>query len=160
VLRKGPAKCLVPFIIFDRIDLPDCLRGQNKTKMTPEFLSAIVSQSEGEREDFEWGSFIKYFTSDTLSIKDVLVGVALIKPGHEIHPPHQHIEEEYLMVTEGEGEWMINGEIRPAKPGDILYTAPWEWHGITNTGETTMTFVVWKWLGKGVEYPENMHPES
>jgi len=126
--------------------------------MNAEFLSTVISQSEGKSEDFDWGTFITYFDSDTLSIKDVLIGVALIKPGHEIHPPHSHIEEEYLMVTEGSGEWEVNGVKSPAVKGDILYTAPWEWHGITNTGDTTMTFVVMKWVGKGVDYPAN--PES
>ncbi len=125
--------------------------------MSPQFLSAIVSQSEGKSEEFEWGTFITYFTDDTLSLKDVLVGVALINPGQEIHPPHQHIEEEYLMVTEGQGEWVVNGEVSEANPGDVLYTAPWEWHGIMNTGDTTMTFVVIKWVGKGVDYPDNTY---
>lgn len=36
----------------------------------------------------------------------------------------------------------------------MLYAAPWDVHGITNTGTTPLTFVVWKWDNKGVPLPE------
>jgi len=83
----------------------------------------------------------------------VLTGVAVIKPGMEIHPPHQHAEEEYLMVTEGQGTWHLNGKTFAAQKGDILYAAPWDVHGIKNTGTTPLTFVVWKWNNKGLALP-------
>jgi gentisate 1,2-dioxygenase len=82
-----------------------------------------------------------------------LAAVALINPGMQIHPPHQHVEEEYLMVTEGTGVWSLHGEERAAKAGDMLYASPWDWHGITNTGTEPMTFVVWKFNGKNIDLP-------
>lgn len=57
------------------------------------------------------------------------------------------------MVVEGEGTWHLLGEERPAKAGDLLYTAPWDVHGITNTGDVPLRFVVWKWSGRGVDPP-------
>ena len=115
--------------------------------------SAIKRLDTASREDFEWGSFYTYYTGETYGTMDTLTGVAIIKPGMQIHPPHVHVEEEYLMVTQGEGMWHLKGEELPAKAGDILYAAPWEIHGITNTGSEPMTFVVWKWNSKGVELP-------
>ncbi len=115
--------------------------------------SAIISQTEAQQEDANWGTFYTYFTGETYGTKDGLAGVAVIKPGQEIHPPHEHAEEEYLMVLTGNGTWHLNGEERPATAGDMLYAAPWDIHGITNTGETPLTFVVWKWNNKGVALP-------
>ena len=115
--------------------------------------SAIVSQDAAKREDFEWGTLYTYYAGETYGTKDVLAAVAVIKPGKEIHPPHEHAEEEVLMVTEGNGSWTLEGRTMPAKAGDIQYAAPWDSHGVTNTGTTPLTFVVWKWNNKGVALP-------
>ncbi len=112
--------------------------------------SAIVSQQEAQRQDFEWGTLFTYFNKETYGTRDGLTAAAVIKPGWEIHPPHQHAEEEYLMVVEGSGTWHLNGRERDAKPGDMQYAAPWDVHGIKNTGTTPLRFVVWKWNSKGV----------
>ena len=63
------------------------------------------------------------------------------------------IEEEYLIVTEGTGTWHLEGEEREATAGDMLYAAPWDVHGITNTGAVPLRFVVWKWHSKGLDLP-------
>ncbi len=55
------------------------------------------------------------------------------------------------MVTEGTGTWHLNGTEFKAVAGDMLYAAPWEIHGIKNTGDTPLVFVVWKWNNKGWE---------
>lgn len=112
--------------------------------------SKVIAQQEALKEAVEWGTFYTYHQGETYGTKDVLTGVAVIKPGWEIHPPHQHAEEEYLMVTDGQGTWHLNGEEFEAKVGDMLYAAPWDVHGIKNTGDRPLTFVVWKWNNKGV----------
>ena len=115
--------------------------------------SAIISQQQASREDFDWGTLYTYYQGESYGTRDGLAAVAVIKPGQEIHPPHEHAEEEYLMVTEGEGTWHLNGEDRPAKAGDMQYAAPWDIHGIKNTGTVPLRFVVWKWNNKGVALP-------
>ena len=116
--------------------------------------SAVVTAKSAKTENADWGSFSTYFQGETYGTKDVLAGVAVIKPGQEIHPPHQHAEEEYLMVVEGEGTWHLNGKSFVAPQGDILYAAPWDIHGIKNTGKASLKFVVWKWNNKGLALPK------
>ena len=116
--------------------------------------SAIVSQADARRDDADWGAFYTYFEGESYGARDALAGVAVIDPGQEIHPPHEHAEEEYLMVLEGTGTWHLNGETRAAEAGDLLYAAPWDVHGITNTGTEPLRFVVWKWGAPGVAAPE------
>ncbi len=115
--------------------------------------SAIWSEADAAREDADWGTFYTYHAGETHGTVDGLAGVAVIDPGREIHPPHRHAEEELLMVVEGEGTWHLLGEERPATAGDLLYAAPWDVHGITNTGDVPLRFVVWKWSSRGVEPP-------
>ena len=72
----------------------------------------------------------------------------------EIHPPHEHAEEEYLMGLECYGTWHLMGRDFPATKGDMLYAAPWDLHGIHNTGDKPLTLVVWKWNNKAMDVPE------
>ncbi len=113
-----------------------------------------MPQQESVLEEYDWGTFQKYYQQgETYGTKDVLVGVAVIKPGYETHPPHQHVEEEFLMVTEGQGTMHLNGQNVATQKGDLLYTSPWDIHGIKNTGTEPLTFVVFRWNNKGVALP-------
>ncbi|MEL6566929.1 MAG: cupin domain-containing protein [Pseudomonadota bacterium] len=120
--------------------------------------SAVVSEQSAQRSVETWGDFLTYFDGETFSTRDLLNGVAIIKPGQEIHPPHRHAEEEFLMVIEGNGRWHLNGEDFAASAGDTLYAAPWDIHGITNTGDTPLRFVVWKWASQAQPLPTD--PQS
>ena len=121
--------------------------------------SAIISQSNAEVTHFDGSVFYTYFGGETVGTKDAVTGVGVIDPGQEIHPPHKHAEEEYLMIIEGSGTWTLNNKEIAAKTGDIIYAAPWDLHGIKNTGTTTLKFVVMKWNSKGIAIPEEVTEE-
>lgn len=89
----------------------------------------------------------------TRSLRDLLVGSVEVAPGEQLHPPHQHAEEEFLWLVSGSGRWTIGDEEVEARPGDLLYLEPWVMHGILNTGSTPLTFFVVKWNGNGMETP-------
>lgn len=125
-----------------------------------DFASVVISATDADVDNAEWGRFLKYSEGTTYGTKDSLTGVAEINPGQEIHPPHVHAEEEYLMVLEGQGTWHLNGRDFPAKAGDMLYSRPWEIHGIKNTGDIMLKFVVWKWNSKGVAVMESPEESS
>ena len=115
--------------------------------------TSVVSVETAKTTQEAWGTFREYFAGDTPRSKDLLSGTATIKPGMEIHPPHKHAEEEFLMVIVGTGEWTLGEETFAAKAGDMLYSKAWDVHGIRNTGDEPLTFVFWKWNSKGVEVP-------
>ncbi|QJR82918.1 cupin domain-containing protein [Alteromonas pelagimontana] len=116
--------------------------------------SAIMPLKDATAEKGDGWVFYSYFTGDTVGTEQSLTGLAVIQPGKEIHPPHVHPEEEYLMVTQGNGVWTVNGKDTPASTGDMLYASPWESHGIKNTGDIPLKFVVMKWHSKGKPLPE------
>lgn len=113
--------------------------------------TAVVTAKAANVEVFDWGRLMTYYVGESYSTTDSLTAVAIINPGMEIHPPHVHSEEEYLMVLEGQGTWSVKGKDFPAQAGDVLYAAPWDEHGIKNTGVTPLSFVVFKWNPKAVE---------
>lgn len=111
----------------------------------------VLTTETAKTQPEEWGTFVEYSGGETSGTQDLLSGTATIKPGLEIHPPHRHHEEEFLMVLEG--EWIIGEEVFPAKTGDMRYADAWKRHEIKNTGDTPLTFVFWKWHSKGLPFP-------
>jgi quercetin dioxygenase-like cupin family protein len=110
--------------------------------------SAVVPMAKTSIADAgAWGAFHKHLGGATSATADVLSGVVELKPGAEPHPPHQHVDEEFLYVLEGSGTWFLNGKEIPAKTGDVLYTAPNDIHGI-RAGTGPLRFFVAKWRTK------------
>lgn len=121
--------------------------------------SAILSEANVTSDAAPWGSFLPYFTEDTHALKPVLVGVAKIDAGQQIHPPHRHSDEEYLMITKGRGEWYLNGKTMPANEGDILFARAWDYHGVKAAADSPLEFVVFKYSGKNGKMPTDPNPE-
>ena len=115
--------------------------------------SQIVPWDAARPHTGDWGEMRRYFTGQTRATKDVLVAVAVVQPGKTVHKAHRHAHEEYLAIVEGSGVWSLDGKESPAKRGDILYVEPWVYHGVTNTGDEPLIFLVVRYNGKGVDTP-------
>ena len=144
----------ISFSLFVLLSLCNCIVMAENAKPTAPISSSIKSSTQAESEQSDWGEALTYFSGPTFGSREGLWAVATIKPGLEIHPPHQHEAEEFMMVLEGTGTWHLNGEEFPAHPGDTLYAEPWHIHGIKNTGTKPLKFVVWKWDTKGLSTPK------
>lgn len=89
-----------------------------------------------------------HYNGPTDQLATMCTGMAVLEPGATPHPPHRHPEEEFMTVTAGTGEIVVNGEMTQVAPGSVMYCAADVLHGITNTGDVPMTFYFSKWLGK------------
>ena len=109
--------------------LPNDVLGAGKAKLS--------------REPF--GDLRVYFDGPTGQLKAMTAGSLELKPGMTPHEPHQHPEEEILLVTEGAGEIFLDGKSTKVGPGSMMYSAAGRLHGIINTGSTPLTFFYFKW---------------
>ena len=134
--------------------MPLIANADDDTKSTQNTTS-VISAKQAKQEEAGWGNALTYYSGATFGTKDGLWAVATIKPGEEIHPPHKHEEEEFMMVMAGNGTWHLNGKEFPANTGDTMYAQPWDIHGIRNTGSEPLKFVVWKWSNKGLPAPKD-----
>jgi quercetin dioxygenase-like cupin family protein len=80
--------------------------------------------------------------------------ISVLSAGHTPHPPHNHCEEELLMVLDGEAEIIITDdpEAENAKRerlvrGDFVYYPGFQHHTIHNSGADPVTYVMFKWRG-------------
>ena len=78
-----------------------------------------------------------------------------LQPGYSPHPPHAHIEEEILIVVEGEAEVVLpesQDDLDPAihrlTPGDFTYYPAYRWHTIRNSSARPIIYLMFKWRGK------------
>ncbi|NQU20977.1 MAG: cupin domain-containing protein [Candidatus Nealsonbacteria bacterium] len=118
-----------------------------------QLTSAVVSWDDATSHKADWGEMRFYFRGETRSTQDVLTAVAVVKPGKSVHPAHRHAAEEYLVIAEGSGKWSLDGKEIPAKRGDVLFVEPWVFHGVTNTGDVPLVFMVVRYNPKGMDVP-------
>ena len=130
------------------------MRPSNAADPKPALItSKIVGWDKARLTTADWGQMRFYFTGETAGSKSVLAAVAVVEPGKAVHKSHRHAEEEYLVLADGAGTWSLAGKETPAKRGDILYAEPWVYHGLKNTGERPLIFVVVRYSSKGVPLP-------
>src|SRR3954462_9664042 len=87
-----------------------------------------------------------YFNGPPDQLRAIMAEHLLLDPGMSPHPPHQHPEEEFMLITQGTGELLVDGAIHQVGPGSMMYCAGNRTHGITNTGTEKMLFYFWKWM--------------
>jgi quercetin dioxygenase-like cupin family protein len=95
------------------------------------------------REPF--GDLRVFYDGPTDQLKSMTAGSLSLKPGMSPHPPHQHPEEEIMIVTEGTGEIVVEGKKTIVGPGSMMYCAANHVHGVQNTGKTPLLFYYYKW---------------
>jgi mannose-6-phosphate isomerase-like protein (cupin superfamily) len=128
---------------------------QNPNVVTPDATAArlpdgVVSPGSLEAMDPVDGCRVfTHYNGPTDQLSGLCAGIALLEPGASPHPPHQHPEEEFLIVASGTGEIECAGETTKVGPGAVMYCAGNTLHGITNTGTVPMTFYWSKWLARG-----------
>ena len=92
-----------------------------------------------------FGDLRVYLDGSTDQLKGMTFGSLQLKPGMSPHPPHEHPEEEIMIVTEGTGEISVEGKVTKVAPGTSMYCAAGKLHGIVNTGKTPLLFYYFKW---------------
>jgi quercetin dioxygenase-like cupin family protein len=121
----------------------------------PGLDSRIFRFGDARTSSGEWGE-IHLYTEDatpTFGTRSLLTASLTFLPGKQLQPPHQHPDEEFQYVVEGEGTWSLNGREHPLHAGDLMYTKPWDWHGIRNSGDLPLKFFVFKFRARGVPEP-------
>lgn len=102
-----------------------------------------AAQAKVTHEPF--GDLAIYFNGATDQVGSMTAGSLRLKAGRSPHPPHQHPEEEFMVITEGNGEILVDGKMTQVGPGSMMYCAGGKIHGIFNTGTEPLLFYFYKW---------------
>ena len=107
--------------------------------------NATMDQGKAKVTHEPFGDLRVYLDGSTDQLKAMTFGSLQLKPGMSPHPPHEHPEEEIMIVTEGTGEISVEGKVTKVAPGTMMYCAANKLHGIVNTGKTPLLFYYFKW---------------
>jgi mannose-6-phosphate isomerase-like protein (cupin superfamily) len=111
----------------------------------PKLPNVTIDESKAKLTREPFGDLRIYFDAPTDQLAAMTAGSLRLKAGMSPHPPHDHPEEEIMVVTEGRGEIVIGGEKTAVGPGSMMYCAAGQSHGIVNTGKTPLLFYFYKW---------------
>lgn len=104
----------------------------------------VVATKTGERR--------AVFDAPTPTLADFECHITTLNPGESPHPPHQHPDEEVIIVKEGTLAAMQGDRTNIVEAGGIIFEASNELHGLRNIGTNPATYFVFKYtphdLGK------------
>jgi len=97
------------------------------------------------------GSVRKFFQAPTATLDQLECHVTTLNPGQMPHPPHQHLNEEIVIIREGTVEAMVNGEPKRLGPGSVIFNASNVMHSLKNVGTTPAVYHVVSWYSPGMK---------
>jgi quercetin dioxygenase-like cupin family protein len=87
----------------------------------------------------------QFFQAPTATLDELELHVTTLAAGEASHPPHQHPNEELVIIKEGTVEALVHGEWKRVGPGSVIFNASNEWHALRNVGEGPATYHVINW---------------
>jgi quercetin dioxygenase-like cupin family protein len=106
--------------------------------------SKVLKYAELPLRKFANGGEQRRVMSGTLATGEYLeIHETMLPAGEMPHPPHKHPNSEILFIQTGNVEYIDeDGSRTPAGPGDIVFSASNQTHGLKNIGTTPSTYIV------------------
>jgi quercetin dioxygenase-like cupin family protein len=92
-----------------------------------------------------YGTVRSVVRAPTVTLDELEMHVTTLNAGQTSHAPHQHANEELIIIREGTVEALVHGEWKQLGPGSIIFQASNELHGIKNIGSGPATYHVVNW---------------
>ena len=112
--------------------------------------SMIFDWNSFEAKPNKTGAVRTVVQQPTATLDELEIHITTLNPGQSPHAPHQHPDEELVVVKEGTVESLVNGQLRRVGPGSIIFQAANQMHSIRNVGSGPATYHVIKWNSPGM----------
>jgi quercetin dioxygenase-like cupin family protein len=97
------------------------------------------------------GSVRSVVRTPTATLDELEMHVTTLKAGETSHAPHNHPNEELVIIKEGTVEVLNGGEWKRAEAGSIVFNASNELHALRNVGSGPTTYHVVNWTSPGMK---------
>jgi len=127
--------------------------------------AGAVAQTQGKLGPavFDWnkmtvqktdvGAIRNLIRQPTATLDELEMHVTTLNPGLASHPPHQHPNEELVIIDQGTVETLSGGKWERLGPGSVIFNASNSPHALKNVGTTPATYHVINW--KTAATPKN-----
>jgi mannose-6-phosphate isomerase-like protein (cupin superfamily) len=116
--------------------------------------SQVFAWNDLKVETTKVGERRNVFDAPTATLTRLESHITTINPGEAPHAPHQHPEEELMILKEGTVEMVQNGKTNRVEAGGMIFCASNEMHGMRNIGSKPATYYVLKW------YPHDLQTQA
>ena len=93
-----------------------------------------------------------FFRGSTPTVEIMNCHMSVLSAGHSPHPPHVHVEEELLIVLDGEADIVLNdrpamegAQIKRLGVGSFVFHPAYQYHTIRNPNGPPVTYLMFKW---------------
>ncbi len=93
----------------------------------------------------EKGGVRQFFDRPTAMLNRFDIHVTSLNVGFKSHEPHTHVNEEIILMLEGNAEMQIGTDHQKANPGDVVLLGSNVLHNLTNVGNTTCLYFAIQW---------------
>jgi uncharacterized cupin superfamily protein len=95
------------------------------------------------------GEYRQVLKGPTATLDELEVHVTTLLPGKWSHPPHQHPNEELVLIRQGTVETLSDGAWKRLGPGSVIFNASNSLHALKNVGAEPAVYDVVNWKSPG-----------
>ena len=107
--------------------------------------SHLINWNDVEFIESEKGGRRNLIRESTAMLREFEMHVTTLKEGMRSHLPHTHIDEEIILVRQGDVEEYIDGELHRVGQGSFIFLRSMVPHGIRNIGRGPAEYYAFKW---------------
>lgn len=119
----------------------------------PVMGSTVFDWTKLEVKPTKSGERRQLFQAPTATLAELEGHVTTLNKGEIAHAPHQHPEEELIVVKEGTIEVVQGGVTNRVGAGSVIFHSANVMHGMRNVGESVASYHVFKWISPGAKQP-------
>ena len=93
----------------------------------------------------ERGGVRQFFDRPTAMLNRFDIHVTQLNVGFKSHEPHTHVNEEIILMLDGNAEMQIGTDHQKANPGDVVLYGSNILHNLTNVGNTPCLYFAIQW---------------
>ena len=113
--------------------------------------STVFDWNSLTAKDNSYGSSRAVVRRPTATLDELEMHITTLNAGQTSHAPHQHLNEELIILREGTLETLSQGVWKRVGPGSIIFNASNELHGVKNVGTTPAVYHVVNWRSPGMK---------
>jgi (S)-ureidoglycine aminohydrolase len=91
------------------------------------------------------GGVRQFFDRPTAMLNRFDIHVTQLNVGFKSHDPHTHVNEEIILMLDGNAEMQIGNDHQKANPGDVVLLNSMVLHNLTNVGKTPCLYFAIQW---------------